>query len=456
MAFLDDFYLLTSQPAREIFEAIRDLPIIDAHNHCDVKALSENRKFQDIWEAEAATDHYVWECLRKCNVPEELITGKKAGNHEKWMALATAFDKIAGNPTYEWVHLDLKRRLKIDLEINAENGEEIWQRSKEILSRPEMAQQELIRSMNVESMCSTDDPADSLEFHQKLAASPLAGVVRPTFRPDKAMNIAKADWNDYLDTLAERWNRKIDKLDDLLDVLRQAHNFFAEQGCRASDHGVNVPYGYHVNKEDAETLFNKARQHHALSDGEIIAWLSWFLNEVAELDAEKGWVFQIHIGAVRDVRRSLYEKLGPDVGGDISDHMTNYVAPLLPLLNRFDNRLKIVLYNLNPIHHGTLAQLTRAFGYQVSLGLAWWLNDSFIGMKRQLEYVGTVDLLSNMAGMVSDSRKILSYGSRHEMFRRTFAETLGEMVGRGQIPLKAAHKIARSLTYDRPKQLFGF
>jgi len=203
-------------------------------------------------------------------------------------------------------------------------------------------------------------------------------------------------------------------------------------------------------------VFRKARKKKSLSEAEKIAFMSYFLHYTAELDDEKDWVFQLHIGAVRDVRKSLFDSLGPDCGGDISDHMTDYVTPLLPLLNRFDQRLKIVLYNMNPIHNATLAQLCRAFGHKLSLGLAWWLNDSFIGMKRQLEYVGSVDLLSNLAGMVSDSRKILSYGSRHEMFRRSLAEVMGEMVARGQMTLKTAQKNAALLCYERPKTLFAF
>ena len=208
-------------------------------------------------------------------------------------------------------------------------------------------------------------------------------------------------------------------------------------------------------KTDAEAVFKKALARKPLAQPEIVTYMSYVFNEVAEMDAKKNWVFQIHIGAVRDVRDSLYKALGPDVGGDISDHLTDYVTPLLPLLNRFDGRLKIVLYNMNPIHNATLAQLTRAFGANVSLGLAWWLNDSFYGMKTQLEYASSVDLIAAMAGMVSDSRKILSYASRHEMFRRTLAHVLGNQVELGQIHIQAARRLAKKLSYDRPKALFG-
>lgn len=455
MAFLDSKYLLDGATSESLYDAVKDLPIIDAHNHCDVKALSEDRKFTDIWEAEAATDHYVWECFRKCGVPEELLTGKQASNYDKWMAVAKAFPGIAGNPTYEWIHLDLKRRFGIDELINGDNAQMIWDKTKEMLAKPEMSPQSLILAMNVEAMCSTDDPADTLEYHIALKNSRLAGRVHPTFRPDKAMNIFKADWPQYVATLGKRWGMKIETLADMMCALKKAHDFFAEVGCRASDHGTNIPWAYQVPEQKAAEVFKKALAGEKLSQDETIAYMSYFMNEVAELDAQKGWVFQMHIGALRDVRDYLFNTIGVDAGGDMGDHETSYVEPLLPLLNRFDRRLKIVLYNMHPNHNATLAQLTRVFGNTTSLGLAWWLNDSFIGMQRQLEYVGSVDVLSNMSGMVSDSRKIMSYSSRHEMFRRTLSRTIGAMVDRGQIPYSVAEELAVNMAYTRPKTLFG-
>ena len=456
MAFLDDRYLLGSDTAVELYDQIRDLPIIDAHNHADVKALADNQTFTDIWQAEAATDHYVWECLRKRGVPESLLTGTATSNHDKWLAMAAAFEDLIGNPTYEWIHLDLKRILGIDEEICRDNAESIWQRSLEILSRPEMTRQNLVKRMRVETMCSTDDPIDSLEDHQRLQTSDIAGVVRPTFRPDKAMNIFKPEWREYIHALEARVNNRFEKIDDLVAALAVTHDYFAENGCIASDHGVEVPYGYQVEKADADAIFRKAlTSREPLQTDEIVGFMSYVLNEVAEMDAAKGWVFQLHMGAVRDVRDVLYRDLGPDTGGDISTHLTDVVTPLLPLLNRFDERLDIVLYNLNPVHTGTLAHLTRAFGARVNLGVAWWLNDSYIGMKRQLEYIGTVDVLMNLAGMVSDSRKLLSYASRHEMFRRTLADVVGTMVDLGQAPMPQAERLVRALAYERPKSLFG-
>ena len=304
-------------------------------------------------------------------------------------------------------------------------------------------------------MFSTDDPIDSLEYHQKLAQSDCPVRVLPTFRPDKAMNIFKPDWCEYIAEFEELVGSKFKSVTDLVAALQSRHDFFAENGCVASDHGVEVPFAFDVEEEDADEIFCKARKGHDLDEDEMVLFMSYLLNEVAEMDAAKGWVFQLHIGAVRDVRDMLFETIGADTGGDISDHVTDIVTPLRDLLNRFDERLNVVLYNFNPTHTGTLAQLTRAFGAKVNLGLAWWLNDSPIGMKRQLEYVGSVDVLMNMAGMVSDSRKVLSYGSRHEMFRRVLSDVVGNMVEMGQVPLPLAEKLVKYLAYDRPKELFG-
>jgi len=381
MGFLDDRYLLSSQTAVALYEQVRSLPIIDAHNHADVRALAENRNFTDIWDAEAATDHYVWECLRKRAVREDLLTGK-VPNHDKWLAMAGVFGDLVGNPTYEWIHLDLKRVLGIEELICPAQAETIWEKARALLARPEMRQQQLVKAMNVEAMCSTDDPIDSLEHHRGLLNSAIPGVVRPTFRPDRAMNIFKPTWGEYIGLLEKRVNGRFQHLRDLIAALRSTHDFFAENRCLASDHGVEVPLGYQVAETDADAIFRKAREGKALSPAEGVGYMSYVLNEVAELDAAKGWVFQLHMGAVRDVRDVLLRDLGPDTGGDVSDHATEILKPLNPLLSRFDGRLNIVLYNLHPAHTATLAHLTRAYGATVNLGVAWWLNDSYIGMKR--------------------------------------------------------------------------
>lgn len=455
MAFLDDSYLLTSDTACGLFEAVKDLPFIDPHNHADVKEIRVNANYQDLWQVEASTDHYVWELMRKRGVPETHITGA-ADNEEKWLALAGVFDEFAGNPSYEWIHLDLKRRLGIDDIICADSGQAIWDAAKKVLAQPAFKPQALLKAMNVEAIGSTDDPIDDLADHQALREAGIPTRVHPTFRPDKAMNIFKPDWLDYVHSLEDRFGTKFKHVSDMLDALRQAHDYFAENGALASDHGVEVPYAYQVDELDADDIFRRAYSGKPLDEDDVVGFLSFMLNEMAELDAGKGWVFQLHLGCARDVRDTLKNGLGPDSGGDISDHMIDIVAPLNPLLNRFDGRLKTVLYSLDPNHQPTLAALCRAYGQDVNLGSAWWLNDSPIGMRRQLEYIGSVDLLANMAGMVSDSRKLLSYGSRNEMFRRTLCDVVGAYVDRGQMPVRVAEKLVTRLSYDRPRQLFGF
>ncbi len=448
-------YLITARAGVDIYRDIQELPLLDPHNHADVREIRLNQNYTDIWQIEGATDHYVWELLRKRGVPEELITGD-AANEEKWRAAAAVWEELAGNPTYEWVQLDLKRILGIDEPISAESADLIWRETKAALQRPELRPQALLKRMNVESMCSTDDPTDSLEDHQALADSPIAGMIRPTFRPDRAMNIFKPDWREYIAKLEARVNLKFSTVRDLIAALKITHDYFAENGCLASDHGLKVPYGYQVDEADADGAFRKAQAGRELEPNQIAAFMAFVLNEIAEMDSAKDWVFQIHMGVVRDVRHSLFAKLGPDAGGDISDHMVPIVEPLTPLLNRFDGRLKIVLYSLEPYHQATLATLARVFGDKVNLGAAWWYNDSPGGMKRQLEYIASVDLLANFAGMVADSRKLLSYASRHEMFRRCLADVLGAMVDQGRVPMNVAVKLARRIAYDHPKSFWGF
>jgi glucuronate isomerase len=452
--FLGHDYLIGSPSGLALHAGVKDLPIVDAHNHADVAEIARNAHFSDIWQVEGATDHYFWEMLRKRGIAEELITGE-ADNRDKWRATASVWDDLAGNPTYEWVYLDLKRLLGIDLAINADNADAIYDAAQRVFQRDDMRPQGMLRQMNVEVMCSTDDPIDSLEHHQALANSAIPGMVRPTFRPDRAMNVFKPDWRQYMSLLEARVNGNFSSIGDVIDALRSCHDYFAENGCVASDHGLEVPYGYSVEAELADAAFRKAWSGQTLSKSEEIAYMSYLLQEVAALDSEKDWVFQMHIGAVRDVRDHLFTSIGPDTGGDISNHSIEIVAPLRDLLNRFDDRLKVVLYCLDPSHQPTLATLSRAFGAKVNLGSGWWFNDTPYGMRHQLEYVAGVDLLANHAGMVSDSRKIASYASRHEMFRRILCDVLGTMVERGRVPMGAAERLAQNVAYHNQKAIFG-
>ena len=455
MAFLDGNYLIGSASGRTIFDSIEKLPILDAHNHADVKRIAENIPFRNPWELFVATDHYVWEIERKCGVPEEMITGKGVSDHDKWIEFCRVFPLAAGNPVYEWCHLDL-RFLGFSELICADNAEFLWDSLCKRLAEPDCLPQALIRRMNIEIMCSTDDPADTLSDHEKAFAAFGKRLIRPTWRPDRYMNIDKPEWNEKVDALGARFGMSIKCIECLCGALKKSHDYFAGFGTCASDHGLERAYSGDVPKEIAADIFAKVRAGVAPTFEEAEQFRSYLLAFMAELDAEKGWVFQMHIGAVRDVRSGLYRTLGPDSGGDVSDHSVEIVKPVTAFLDKFDGRLKCVLYCLEPAHQASLATVARAFGSNVRLGSAWWYNDTPVGMRRQLEYIGSVEVLSRFAGMVSDSRKLLSYASRFAMFRRVLSDVLGTMTDRGQMPLENALLIAREMCYGGPKSFFGF
>lgn len=452
MAFLDENYLVENETGKRLYQQVKDLPIVDAHNHGDVEEIVKNDGWTDIWEVEAATDHYVWELMRKRGVPEEKITGK-ASNKEKWLALARIFPEIAGNPTYEWIHLDLKRRFGIEQNINEHTAEIIWEKTRVSLGSEEMKPQRLLKDMNVKIMCTTDDPTSTLEFHQQ-AASEIEGVsILPTWRPDKAMNIEQKAWHDFVVDMGKRYNEDTAVFSGFIKALQKSHDFFNENGCKASDHGIFEPITYQVKQEDAANIHQKAFQGEELTVGEIKDYKAFLLCKFGEMNKETDWVTQLHIGAVRDYRDSLFEELGPDSGGDLSNQHIEIVNNLNYFMNKFDQELKIVLYSLDPTHWSNLATLSRAFS-NVSLGAAWWYNDSPYGMEEQLKLISTIDLLANFAGMVTDSRKLISYGSRTEMFRRVMSSTLGKMVEKGQMPYNVAAELAVGLSYKQQEKLF--
>lgn len=453
MAFLDNRYLITNATGLELFAAIRKLPVIDPHNHADLREIARNECYRDAWQLFAATDHYVWEMLRKCGVPEELITGS-ASPRDKFLAMGKVFPLIAGNPVYEWIHLDLKRYFGIEELLSEATAERIYDAVNSKLATDAYRPQALLTGvLNVEAMSSTDDPIDTLEYHEQANAAIGRQLIRPTWRPDKAMKIFAPGWREYIAKVEERFDMKIRRYSDLLEAMRRSHDYFAERGCRASDHGVDtMPV---IDYEDASHVFRKAINGRPLDEAEVMGFMGAFLGEAAKLNAEKGWVMQLHMGAVRDVRTKLFTALGPDVGGDVCNVHRDFLPGMVSLLNRFDNHLKAVFYCLDPDAQATLASITRAFGDRAALGSAWWLNDTPVGMKRQLELIGSIDLFSNFAGMVSDSRKLLSYGSRFEMFRRVLADVLGAMVERGQIPLSVAEMLAERMAYSGPKAFWN-
>lgn len=456
MGFLDEQYLLESDAAVALYDAIVDLPIVDPHNHIDLTEVVENEPWRDIWEVEGATDHYVWQLMRKRGVPESKITGD-ASNREKWNALAAVAPDFAGNPTYDWLHLDLQRRFGIDTPLNADTADDIWRETKTQLAEPEMRPQAVLRDMNVEVLCSSDDPTDDLEYHER-AVDEVDGIdIRPTWRPDRALKIENDEWSTFVSDLERATGTTIDDFEGFLDALAASHEYFVDHGCVACDIGMGIdPVSKPVSRDRAAEVYRRAQSagSGALSDAEVRDFKAFLLDSIGELNRDAGWVTQLHIGAVRDYRESLREAVGPNAGGDVSTQDVDLVEGLDHFLDRFDGEMEVVLYTLDPTHYPDATVVSRAYP-NVSIGPAWWFNDSPMGIANQLERVANVDLLANYAGMVSDSRKVVSYGSRFEMFRRTLATIVGDLVETGRIPSKNAERLVEHVAYDRPKELYG-
>lgn len=440
-AFLDDKYLLESERAQNIYEEIKNLPFFDIHSHVDINQLSENKNFEDIWQLEGQTDHYVWELMRRRGVDEKCITGD-ATNKEKWFKLASAFPDFVGNPLYEWIHMDIRRNLNINEEISEDSGDRIWNISQEILQKDALKPVNIIKNAGIKKMCIVSDVLDNLENFRKVNAP---YKILPAFRTDKVYNIEKNNFIDFSKELCKKFNKDESTFNGFLDALGKALSYFKEFGCQISDQGLFIPYGHYVKKERAEEIYLKRIAHKELGSEEIADFKAFILFYLGELYSENKLSAQYHIGAVRDYRKSLFDMLGPDSGGDISTNSLEIAMNLKDFLNTFDGKFNIILYVVDPFHLPTIATLARAFP-NVLIGAPWWFNDSPFGIEFCFKYIASVDLLINFSGFTTDSRKIISFGSRIELFRRVLSSVLGEFVEKGQIPYLRALDVAKKIS----------
>lgn len=438
--FLKNNYLLGNKSSIMIYEAIKDLPFYDIHNHVDINQLFENKNFEDIWQLEGETDHYVWELMRRRGVDERFITGS-ASNKEKWCKLAEVFPDFIGNPLYEWIHLDLRRNLNINEEISIESAEKIWEQSKEILKEDLLKPVNIIKNANIKKMCIVSDVLDNLENFKNIN-TPYK--VLPAFRTDKAYNIEKDDFINFSSELCKKFNKDASSFDSFLDTLSNALLYFKEFGCQISDQGLFIPYGHYVEKERAKEIYYKKLSHNALTDKEIKDFKAFMLFYLGELYCENRMSAQYHVGAIRDYRKSLFDSLGPDSGGDVSTNNIEIALNLKDFLNHFDSKFNIILYILDPFHLPTIATLARAYP-NVFIGAPWWFNDSPFGIEFCFKYISSVDLIANFSGFTTDSRKIISFGSRIELFRRVLSNVLGEFVEKGQAPFSNVLELAKKI-----------
>lgn len=459
--FITKDYLLSTDTAKELYSYAEKMPIIDYHCHLSPKEIYEDKKFNNITELWLGGDHYKWRLMRAAGIEEKYITGE-ASDKEKFTAWAKAISLAIGNPLYEWSHIELKNYFGFEGVLDEESAEEVWDLANEKLKG--LSAQQLIRNSNVEVVCTTDDPIDSLEYHKLMAEQDLGFKVYPAWRPDKAMNIEKSDWKDYINKLAEVSKVTINNYEDLLKALKERLDFFKSVGCSIADHGLpHVPFAIY-NKEEIEDIFNKRINDEELTNEEVEKFKTSLLKDLSVYYYDLDFVSQLHYGVKRDNNSKLFNKLGNDVGGDnIGDIASvNKLADFLDLLNKEDKLPKTIIYSLNPNDNTAITTVIASFQEgptkaKIQHGSAWWFNDNYDGMWDQIHNLATQGYLAGFVGMLTDSRSFISY-ARHEYFRRVLCELIGDYVEKGRYPkdMKKLKKIIEDISYNNTKEYFNF
>jgi glucuronate isomerase len=441
-AFLDEDFLLRSETARRLYhDFAASMPIYDYHCHLPVKEIAADRRFDNITQVWLAGDHYKWRAMRTNGIDERYCTGD-ASDLEKFRAWARTVPYCLRNPLYHWTHLELRRYFGIsDVLLNEQTADRIYGLANEKLASPEYSVRGLLRRMNVKLVCTTDDPLDTLEWHKAIREGGFEIAVHPAWRPDKAMATEDIPaLNKYLDRLAELTGQEIASFDDLVAGLAVRHQFFHDHGCRLSDHGLERAYAEDATPADLDKILGLIRRGKALKPDQALQFKSAVLHELAIMDAEKGWVQQFHLGAMRNNNTRLFRRLGPDVGFDsIGDwEMARDLSRFLDQLDRDGKLAKTILYNLNPKDNEMMGTLIGNFQDgscpgKIQWGAAWWFLDQKDGITTHLKVLSDLGLLSRFVGMLTDSRIFLSY-PRHEYFRRILCGLIGRDVEKGELP----------------------
>lgn len=466
--FMDQDFLLSTKTAQILFHNYAEkLPIIDYHCHLSPKEIAEDKTYSNITEVWLYGDHYKWRAMRSCGVDEEYITGN-ASDFEKFKAYCLCMPKLIGNPLYHWSHLELQRYFDCYLTINEENCEEIWKITSEKLAGPGMSARQLIRGSGVALLCTTDDPADSLEYHNQLAEEGFETRVLPAFRPDKGLNIERRGITEYYKTLGAATGVEIVDLATLEKAYMAALDKFDSLGCRTADHGFDVALGFvKPDPFHADEILKKA----IASDGadvtieELTLFKTQMLRFFGKEYAKRGWVMQLHYGVLRNPNAEMFGKLGADTGFDCISGQISYDLPsILNYLKDADALPRTILYSINPIENAAIGTVCGSFCAgdgkgkpTVTQGSAWWFNDNLDGMIAQMKSYANLSALGNFLGMLTDSRSFLSY-PRHEYFRRILCRILGEWVEEGMYPedYEALAQIVADVSYNNTKDYFGF
>ena len=463
--FLDKDFLLENDTAKALYhEVASEMPIIDYHCHLITEQIAGDHKFENLTQIWLAGDHYKGRAMRANGVPEHYCTGE-ASDEEKFMKWAETVPDTVRNPLYHWTHLELQRYFGIKELLNPESAKRIYQQANEMLLTDDFSVKSLIRKMNVEIICTTDDPVDSLEHHQKLKDDGFETKVLPAWRPDKAMAVENPKtYNAYLEQLELASDRYISTYMDLLTALQDRHEFFHQMGCRISDHGME---GFHAEEFDhleIEKIFLKVRKGRKLNAPEIEQFKSAMLFELAVMDNDKGWTQQFHVGAIRNNNTRRYHDLGPDTGfdsiGDFS--MARSMSGFLDKLDSLDQLAKTIVYNLNPVDNALIATMVNNYNDgltpgKMQFGSGWWFMDQKYGMIDQMNTLSSLGLLSRFVGMLTDSRSFLSY-PRHEYFRRILCNLVGTDVEKGEIPNDRIllDGLISNVCYHNAKNYFDF
>ncbi|MBQ3705896.1 MAG: glucuronate isomerase [Clostridia bacterium] len=464
-AFLDQNFLLNTEEARTLYhEAAKDCPIIDYHCHLNPREIWEDIRYENITQVWLGGDHYKWRLMRSAGVPEKYITGD-ASDYEKFLKYAEVLGKAIGNPLYHWSHLELRRYFGYEGILNKNTADEVWKLANEKLASDGFTSRGLIMQSNVDTICTTDDPVDNLEYHEKLAADKTFPVtVLPAWRPDKAMNLEKETWTDYIAQLSQVSGVKIDSFAALMQALHSRLDFFAAHQCTLSDHALNYVMYAPASEEKVEEIF-AARLAGKLPSAEEEAIFKFaFMNCMAEEYTKRNWVMQLHYGCRRDNNPPMFKKLGPDTGFDCVDNSapSTQTAAFLGHLEENGRLPKTILYSLNTNDNSAIDtilgcfQNDRAVG-RIQHGSAWWFDDHFDGMMDQMKSLGNRGYLAGFVGMLTDSRSFLSY-PRHEYFRRILCRLFGEWVEEGFYPedMDTLKEIVKGICYGNARNYFNF
>lgn len=463
-AFMDENFLLSTDTAQRLYhDFAADMPIVDYHCHVSPREIFEDKHFDNITGVWLAGDHYKWRIMRSNGVDEYYITGK-ASDREKFQKFAEALPKAIGNPMYHWCHLELKKYFGYTGILNGDTAEEVWQLTSEKLKQDNMGVRGLIAQSNVAFIGTTDDPVDSLEWHEKITADDtVKTVVAPSFRPDKALNIDKAGWCDYIKALSDVSGIDICCVESLKKALASRIEYFNARGCRASDHGLDHNVFKAATVGEVNSVMQKALAGEAVTAEEAEIFKTELLIFCGKEYARLGWAMQIHYNCLRNPNTAMFSTLGPDAGFDCVDSETGS-ARLARLLDRLFSESalpKTIIYSLNGADNALLDSLIGSFqgseiAGKIQHGSAWWFNDHKQGMIDQLTSLANLSLLGNFIGMLTDSRSFLSY-TRHEYFRRILCELIGGWVENGEYPADMAQleEIVKGICYNNAKRYFG-